>query len=206
MTERRRRVRIPARIEAGTDNDAATTATRRRRRDEAHGSPSCCHSRCSLSCTPKRSQSLQPQPRCRSRPGGEVRIEAGTDDTRRPALCGYFFMDTDVDTCVDADVDTFVETSRRRGGERRRRANDERRRAATTTSRRRRRRQDRGGDDTTARRPALVHGESREVRIEAGDDATTTTTTTAMTRQRRRGDDTAGRRGDDTTTRIECCH
>ena len=86
MTERRRRVRIPARIEAGTDNDAATTATRRRRRDEAHGSPSCCHSRCSLSCTPKRSQSLQPQPRCRSRPGGEVRIEAGTDDTRRPAL------------------------------------------------------------------------------------------------------------------------
>ena len=48
-------------------------------------------------------------------------------------LCGYRC------TCVDTDVDTFVETSRRRGDERRRRAattshNDERRRAATTAT------------------------------------------------------------------------
>ena len=74
-----------------------------------------------------------------------MRIEAGTDDTRRPA--------PDVDTCVDTDadtvVDTFVGTSRRRGDERRRRA------TATTTVRIPVR-IEAGTDDTTARRPALA--------------------------------------------------
>ena len=65
MTERQRRVRIPARVEAGTDNDAATTATKRRRRDEAHGAPAAATVAAVSAAPPIASQSLQPQPRCR---------------------------------------------------------------------------------------------------------------------------------------------
>eukprot|EP00439_Symbiodinium_sp_Y106_P020435 s9978_g2.t1 len=60
MTERQRRVRIPARVEAGMDNDAPTTATKRRRRDEADGVLAAATVAAVSAAPPIASQSLQP--------------------------------------------------------------------------------------------------------------------------------------------------
>ena len=100
-----------------------------------------------------------------------------------------------MDTCVDTDVDTFVETSRRRGDERRRRAattshNDERRRAATTAT-----------ATTTVGIPVRIEaGTDNDAATTRRDDDDATTTTTTMTRRRRGDDDAATTRRDDEAT------